>query len=444
MHRTAPGDDAVPVDVDVAVIGGGLAGLAAAARLQAGGRKPVVFEATDRVGGRQRSTELAGEVLEEGAVFFGSNYPTLREYLARTGLDAKLVSDEAIAHNTLGVGEAINDSPSALIRSAHIPWTETCKAVAFGISLRLKTRRIMASLGNPTDTALARRLDRIDAQTYLRRWVGPQFVGWRASPFLEALGFAPAHDWSALGALQLLVFAGMSQLWGIESGNSRLAERIASDVEVELGERVTSLDPSPAGVRLELTGPTGATRTIECRDVVLAVPAPVAAELLSGALREAVERFHYSSSVVIAVALRALDVELPATSIFGGPGGYRHISGMVAEQSRPGAPVISYGALRHPVQYEVFDSPDDEIVPILTRVLEEANGSALDVIDQRVVRWKNSVPVTVPGSLGLRRAARHLAAEQPHLYLAGDWLVSPSQEGALVSGHKAADALLGR
>lgn len=38
---------------------------------------------------------------------------------------------------------------------------------------------------------------------------------------------------------------------------------------------------------------------------------------------------------------------------------------------------------------------------------------------------------------------RDLAAGVAHLELAGDYLVSPSQEGAMVSGSRAADSLLG-
>ncbi len=434
--------------VDVAVIGGGLAGLAAAERLQREGREPVVFEATDRVGGRQRTTKLAGEVLEEGAVFFGSNYPVLQDCLRRTGLSDQLKTFDPLERPPLPVGEAINEpgrrgraSPTALMRSRRIPWNEALKLAPFGATLRLQGREIRDSLGNPESTALARRLDGVDAEDYLRRRVGPAFVEWFASPFLEALGFAPARDWSALGALQILVFAGMAQLYGIEAGNDELARRLATDLEVRFEALATALAPAPAGVELEIADAEG-SQTIGCRDVVLAIPAPATRRLLSGALREAVGRFRYSSSVVIAVGLEDLAIELPASSVFGGPDGYGRISGMVAERSRPGAPVIAYGALRHPWQYEMFEATDDEVVPLLTDVLDEANGSPVQVLEERVVRWKHSVPVTAPGSIGLRRAALALAAEQPHLFLAGDWIVSPSQEGALVSGLLAADSLL--
>jgi len=57
---------------DVVVIGAGVAGLSAAARLAAGGADVLVLEARDRVGGRARNLALeGGEVTERGATFIG-------------------------------------------------------------------------------------------------------------------------------------------------------------------------------------------------------------------------------------------------------------------------------------------------------------------------------------------------------------------------------------
>jgi monoamine oxidase len=60
------------VDVDVAIVGGGLSGLAAARDLIAGGKSVVVLEARNRVGGRVYNAKLAnGGVTEVGAQFVG-------------------------------------------------------------------------------------------------------------------------------------------------------------------------------------------------------------------------------------------------------------------------------------------------------------------------------------------------------------------------------------
>src|SRR3954454_735044 len=65
----------VPEQLDVAVIGAGLAGLRAATDLVAGGRDVVVLEARDRVGGRVWSHRFAnGQWCERGAEFIDANH----------------------------------------------------------------------------------------------------------------------------------------------------------------------------------------------------------------------------------------------------------------------------------------------------------------------------------------------------------------------------------
>src|ERR1700749_2142448 len=58
------------LEADVVVIGGGLAGLASARRLWAAGRRVVVLEARERVGGRVHDHRLpGGEAIELGGLY---------------------------------------------------------------------------------------------------------------------------------------------------------------------------------------------------------------------------------------------------------------------------------------------------------------------------------------------------------------------------------------
>lgn len=65
----------------VAIVGGGLAGLAAARTLHKGGVKCTVFEASDRLGGRVRSEKIDGVTVDHGLQTLNSWYPSIKEIL---------------------------------------------------------------------------------------------------------------------------------------------------------------------------------------------------------------------------------------------------------------------------------------------------------------------------------------------------------------------------
>src|SRR5262249_8591423 len=63
-------------DTSVAVVGGGLAGLAAARWLARAGAGVTLFEAAKEVGGRVRSDASTGRMVELGAELVGAIHPT--------------------------------------------------------------------------------------------------------------------------------------------------------------------------------------------------------------------------------------------------------------------------------------------------------------------------------------------------------------------------------
>jgi oxygen-dependent protoporphyrinogen oxidase len=78
----------------IAVVGGGITGLAAAyeLRVQAPDAEIVVFEATDRLGGKVATTTFAGRAIDEGADAFLARVPWGLELCRELGIDTQLVS----------------------------------------------------------------------------------------------------------------------------------------------------------------------------------------------------------------------------------------------------------------------------------------------------------------------------------------------------------------
>ncbi len=82
----------------VLVIGAGMAGLAAARHLANAGRKVLVLEARDRVGGRIRTLRYRGEILELGAEFIHGHPPELWELIHEAGLETYALDGKVVCH----------------------------------------------------------------------------------------------------------------------------------------------------------------------------------------------------------------------------------------------------------------------------------------------------------------------------------------------------------
>ncbi|MFC7617435.1 protoporphyrinogen/coproporphyrinogen oxidase [Actinokineospora soli] len=255
-------------DLDVAVVGAGIAGLAVAHHLRRAGRQVHVFESADHVGGRMRTERRDGWLVDTGAELLATHgYPAtwrLIDEVGLTGADAPVIGTglavwrEGRAHP--GVGDprvAAGLSPTARIALARL---------AAGVRLRAKRydpdHPEATPLGAATLADLLRRRHR-DLHDYLFAPLAAGFHGWDTA--LACAGPLFAHL-NAVGPI--------STFRVYRDGMDTLARALAERVDVSTGMAVTSVSTTDTGARLVVDG-----AELAARQVVLAVPAPVAAAL---------------------------------------------------------------------------------------------------------------------------------------------------------------------
>lgn len=118
-QSSASSDASTALDADIVVIGAGIAGLYAAMVLeeQQPGRRVLVLEASQRVGGRMHTIEAGGQRFDVGATDIGGNYWMTRGLGPRVGVTFRDPTPEATkarfgGASTLGVGGQLLDAGS--------------------------------------------------------------------------------------------------------------------------------------------------------------------------------------------------------------------------------------------------------------------------------------------------------------------------------------------
>ena len=111
-------------DIDVIVVGAGLAGLGAAARLRARGVSAIVLEASGRVGGRAWTThppELGGTWFDQGAMWLHAAERNPLVPIAKAAGETLIASDTFRTERTFIDGRLVTAAEAA---SYDATWTE--------------------------------------------------------------------------------------------------------------------------------------------------------------------------------------------------------------------------------------------------------------------------------------------------------------------------------
>ncbi|GAA1406506.1 putative putrescine oxidase [Glutamicibacter uratoxydans] len=274
-------------DADVIVIGAGLAGVTAARELSARGKKVIVLEARDRLGGRLYTEQRFGKYLELGGNWMHWTQPHVWSEVTRYGLEADrlaraeetywFANGELQKGDLPGFMDLIDPGMEALV----------------GASGKLLPRPDLIASDEDFAAAdqltLQQALDALDLSDDERQANEAAWVGHCNGP-LDQVGFSAAIRWTAATSGAWKVMHEASSVYRLKDGNDQLVKSIAADIkgEVRLNAPVTAIEHDDQGVSVALENGS----TLRARKVILTAPLNILHELditppLSEAKRQA-------------------------------------------------------------------------------------------------------------------------------------------------------------
>jgi putrescine oxidase len=261
-------------DFDVVVVGAGVTGLTVANRLHAAGRRVLVLEARDRVGGRLLTEEVDGVRLEVGGQWVSPDQTALLALIDELNLE---MYSRYRAGDSIYIGR---DGVRRTFSGERFPVSETTAAEVERLVKELDGLAAQMDPLEPWEHPDAEALDRISFAAWLAEQTDdPEArdnVGLYVGP---AMLTKPAHSFSALSAVLMAASAGgFSHLvdadfildrrvvGGLQRVPLALASRLPEGT-VHLDEAVTKIEWTGGGATV-FTGRGG----YRARNVVLAVP----------------------------------------------------------------------------------------------------------------------------------------------------------------------------
>jgi oxygen-dependent protoporphyrinogen oxidase len=441
----------------VAVLGGGITGLTTAHRLLRLGCEVVLFESSNRIGGSVSSVREGGWLVEEGPNTVMDSSKILREIIAETGLENRVLKASPVARHRFVVHHGrpvpLPGSPPAFLTTRLFP---------FRAKLRLLKEPFLPKGPADRDESVA---------DFTRRRLGREFLDYAIDPFVSGI-YAGDPE-------QLTVRAAFPKLHALEQEHGSLlrgalAKRNASGgpkggiisfpeglseltraLEASCSDRIRLSSPvrklQRAGVEWELdaapgerfdavacTLPPRALLQLSVQDKQTEfpfakldqVPHPVVASIFLGFRREEVAHpLNGFGLLAPAVEKRRILGVLFSSILFPGRAPEGHV-----------ALTVLTGGMRHPENALLEDAP-------LLEMVQKELGALLGVtgkpVYQHIRRWPAAIPQYASWVHSARATARALEFAMPGLYFGGQALDGVALPACVEAGAKLAMAAAG-
>lgn len=167
-------------NAQVIIIGAGLAGLTAAKVLKAAGKKVLIVEASDRVGGRVKTDEVDGYLLDHGFQVLLTSYPETKHFLDYKALQLCRFQPGAVILNEKGmtkIGDPLR-APGSLISTLLSPaGTLIDKLLMLKLKLKLFRKTTASIFSSKELTTLAYLKNAGFSETMISQFFKPFMAG---------------------------------------------------------------------------------------------------------------------------------------------------------------------------------------------------------------------------------------------------------------------------
>ena len=393
------------------MVGAGLAGLACARHLSAAGMEVVVLEASDEVGGRVGTDVVDGMLLDRGFQVHNTGYPEAARVLDHAALDLRSFAAGALVR----VGDRLHRVGDPRRTPTWAP--ATALAPIGSLADKVRAAALAASAGLQSPDALLSRPETTTYDALRARGFSDVVVDRFFRPFLSGVFLEDELTPSS----RFFDLVWRSFVRGAQcvpaDGMRAIPRQLAAGLDVRLACPAEQVQPRSVLV---------AGERLSARAVVVAAAAPDAGRLLPGldvpAQRSVTTHYHLAPEAPVGQAAIVLDGEA------GGP----VVNTVVLTNAAP-----SYAPGRHLVSSSVVrgDAGEPAVRSHLAR-LYGVDTAAWEHVAAYEIRA--ALPSQPPPMGRFRKAVRL----EPGLYVCGDHRDSASIQGALVSGRRAAQAVL--